>query len=65
MYILLIMRLTCLKTAIGLHAFRIHLKGRVSQNFDIGLSFDLTGFRRGDFQNITIKSQKLPFLALK
>ena len=34
--------------------------GKAAQNFDIGLSFNMIASRRGDFQNITIKSQKLP-----
>ena len=63
MEISLIMRLICLK--IVLHVLRIHLGGRVSQNFDISLSFNLVAFRKGGFQKFTIKSQKLPFFALK
>ena len=58
MNISLIMRLTCLK--IVRHVFKTHLEGRVSQNVDICLSFNLIAFRRGDFQKITKKSQKLP-----
>ena len=60
MDISLIMRLTCLKIAI-----HVHLEGRVSQNFDVGLSFNLIAFRRGEFQKITIKSQKFPVFGSK
>ena len=41
MDISLIVRLTCLKTAI--RVLWIHLEGSVSQNVDIGLSFNLEG----------------------
>ena len=63
MDISLIMILICLRIVI--HVLRIHLEGRVSQNFDIGFSFNLVAFRKGDFKQITIKSQKFPFFALK
>ena len=63
MDISLIMRLTYLKIAI--HVLRMNLEGSVSQSFDIGLSFNLVAFSRGDFKKCTIKSQKLPFFALK
>ena len=63
MNISLIMRLTCLKIVI--HVLKTHLEGRVSQYFDIGLSFNLIAFRRGDFQTITIRSQKLPVCCSK
>ena len=59
----LIMRLICLKIVI--HVLRIHLEGRVSQNFDIGLSFDLVAFRKGTFQKFTIKSQRLAVFCTK
>ena len=32
----------------------------MSQNVDIGLSFNLVAFRRGDFTKSATKSQKLP-----
>ena len=57
MDISLIMRLICLKIVI--HVLRIHLQGKVSQNFDIGLSFNLVAFRKGAFKKFTIKSHKL------
>ena len=41
-------RLTCLKTAIHVH--ETHLEGSVSQNFDIGLSLNLTASRSGEFE---------------
>ena len=63
MNISLIMRLTCLK--IVRHVFKTHLEGRVSQNFDICLSFNLIAFRRVDFPKITKKSQKLPVFCSK
>ena len=63
MNISLIMRLTCLK--IVRHVLKTHLEGRVSQNFDVCLSFNLIAFRRGDFQKNTKISQKYPFFALK
>ena len=52
MDISLIMRLTCLKTAI--HALRINLEGIMSPNFDILLSFSLIAFRRGDNKNTKV-----------
>ena len=51
MDISLTMRLTCLKTAIHVH--ETHLEGRVSQNFNIGLSLDLKVCTSGEFQNVT------------
>ena len=63
MDISLIMRLICLKIVI--YVLRIHLEGRVSQYIDIGLSFDLVEFRKGDLQKFTIKSQKLPVFCSK
>ena len=63
MNITLIIRLTCLK--IVRHVLKTHLEGRVSQNFDICLSFNLIAFRRGDFQKITKNYKSYPFFALK
>ena len=59
----LIMRHICLKNAINV--LQTHLEGWVSQNFDIGLSFNLIASIRGDFQNISIKSQNLPVFCSK
>ena len=61
--ILLIMKLTSMKTAI--HIAEIHLEGRVPQTFDIGLSFCFIFCRRVDFQTNYKKAQKLHFFALK
>ena len=63
MDISLIMSLICLKIVI--HVLRIHLEEKGSQNFDIGLSFNLVAFRNGGFQKFTIKSQKLPVFCSK
>ena len=63
MDISLIMRLICLK--IVKHILRIHLEGRVSQNVDIRLSFNLVAFRKGGFQEFTKKSQRLPVFCSK
>ena len=60
MNISLIIRLTCLK--IVRHVLKTHLEGRVSQNVDICLSFNLIAFRRGDFQK---NHKSYPFFALK
>ena len=49
--------LTCLKIAI--HVFKTHSVGSMSQNFDIGLSFNLIAFRMGDFPKLKIKSRKV------
>ena len=46
-HISLNIRLTCLKTAI--HVSEIHLQGRVSQNFDVGLSLNFIACRSGGF----------------
>ena len=62
MFISFIMRLVCLRTAV--HVLRIHLEVKLSQNSDIGISFNFIAFRKGDFQQITTKSQKLPIFAL-
>ena len=56
-------RLTCLKMAI--HVSETHLEGRVSQNFDIGLSLYFIACRSGGFQKNTKKSQKLPVFCSK
>ena len=57
------MRVTCLKTA--MHVYEIHLEGRLSQNFDIGLSLNFIACRNGGFQKNKNKSQKLPFFCSK
>ena len=59
----LIMRLTCLK--IVRDVLETHLEGRVSRNLEICLSFNLIAFRRGDFQENTKISQKLPVFCSK
>ena len=51
-------RLTCFKTAI--HVPETRLEGRVSRNFDIGLSLNFIACRSGGFKKNTKKSQKLP-----
>ena len=52
MNISLIMRLSCLKTAI--HVPETRLEGSVSQDFDKGLSLNLKACRNGDkLQKIT------------
>ena len=56
-------RLTCLRTAI--HVSETHLEGRVSQNFDIGLSLNFIASRSGGFQKSPRKSQKLPVFCPK
>ena len=48
----------------GLHVSEIQLEGRVSQNFDIGLSLNFIAFRNGGFKKNTKKSQKLPVFLL-
>ena len=42
------MRLTCLKMVI--HVPETHLEAKVSQNLDIGLSFNLIAYRNGEIQ---------------
>ena len=42
-----------------------HLEGRVSRNFDIGISLNLIACRSGGFQKNTKKSQKLPVFCSK
>ena len=54
----LIVRLICLRIVI--HVLRIHLEGRVSQNVDIGFSFNLVAFRKGDFKKNYNKITKVP-----
>ena len=63
MDISLIMRLTCMKTA--MHVPETHLEGRVSQNIYIGLSLDLMACRRGEFKKNTKNHKSYPFFALK
>ena len=47
----------------AIHVSKTHLEGRVSQNFDIGLSLDFIACRSGGFQKNTIKITKVtPFL---
>ena len=62
-HISLNIRITCLKTAI--HVSKTHWEGRVSQNFDIGLSLNFLACRSGGFQKNTKKSQKLPVFCSK
>ena len=62
-HISLNIRITCLKTAI--HVSKTHLEGRVSQNFDIGLSLNFIACRSGGFKKHTKKSQKLPVFCSK
>ena len=62
-HISLNIRITCLKTAI--HVSKTNLEGRVSQNFDKGLSLNFIACRSGGFQKNTKKSQKLPVFCSK
>ena len=57
------MRLTYLKMA--MHVYETHLEGRVSQNFDIGLSLNFIACRSGRFKKNTKNSQKLPVFCSK
>ena len=57
------MRLRCLKMAMDV--YETHLEGRVSQNFDIGLSLNFIACRSGGFQKNTKNSQKLPVFCSK
>ena len=50
---------------IGMHVAETRLEGRVSQNFDIGLSFCFILCRRMNFLKKYKKSQKLPVFFLK
>ena len=63
MDISLIMKITGIKLAI--HVAEIRLEGRVSQNFDIGLSFCFMLCRRLNFLKKYKKSQKLPVFCSK
>ena len=63
MDISLTMRLICLRTAI--HVLDVHLEGRVSQNFDTGLSLNLIACRSGEFLKHTKEIQKLPVFCSK
>ena len=56
-HISLNIRITCLKTAI--HFSKTHLEGRVSQNFDIGLSLNFIACRSGGFKKNTKKITKV------
>ena len=56
-HILRNIRLTCFRTAI--HVSETHLEGRVSQNFDVGLSLNFIACRSGGFQ------KNIKFFALK
>ena len=49
----------------AIHVSETHLEGRVSQNFDIGLSLNFTACRSGGFKKNTKKSQKLPVFCSK
>ena len=49
----------------AIHVSKTHLEGRVSQNFDIGLSLNFIACRSGGFQKNTKKSQKLPVFCSK
>ena len=56
-------RLTCLKMVI--HVSETHLEGRMSQNFDIGLSLYFIACRSGGFQKIQKNHKSYPFFVLK
>ena len=49
----------------AIHVSEAHLEGRVSQNFDIGLSLNFIACRSGGFKKNTKKSQKLPVFCSK
>ena len=57
------MILICLKMAIHVH--ETHSEGRVSQNFDTGLSLNFIVCRSGVFTQNTKKIQKLPVFCSK
>ena len=57
------MKTTGIKLVI--HVAEIHLEGRVSQNFDIGLTFCFMLCRRLNFFLKYKKSQKLPVFCSK
>ena len=44
----------------AIHVSENHLEGRVSQNFDIGVSLNFIACRSGGFKKHTTKLQKLP-----
>ena len=48
-----------------MHVAETQREGRVSRNFDIGLSSRFIAFRKMDFQKKIKKIQKLPFFTLK
>ena len=50
---------------IPIHVAETRLEGRVSQNFDIGLSFCFILCRRLNFEKTNKKSQKLPVFCSK
>ena len=49
----------------AIHVSETHLEGRVSQNFDIGLSLNFIACRSGGFKKNTKKSPKLPVFCSK
>ena len=57
------MRLTCLKMA--MHVYETHFEGRVSQNFDIGLSFNFIACRSEGFQKNAKKITKVTLFCSK
>ena len=63
MDISLIIRLICLK--FGMYFLKMYMEGRVSQNFDIGLSFCFIVCRRLKLQKKYKKSEKLPVFCHK
>ena len=59
MDISLIMRLQLYALKIVIHLLRIHLEGNMSQDFDIGLSFNLVAFRKGDHKSYPVFCSKI------
>ena len=49
----------------AIHVSETHLEGRVSQNFDIGLSLNFIACRSGGFKKNQKKSKKLPVFCSK
>ena len=49
----------------AIHVSKTHSEGRVSQNFDIGLSLNFIACRSGGFQKNTKNYKSYPFFALK
>ena len=49
----------------AIHVSETHLEGRVSQNFDIGLSLNFIACRSGGFKKIQKNHKSYPFFALK